>query len=146
MGAMVAAATALALKPVAAMAATAGTAVVEHTYLKARAGRRDALITYIERNWFEMDRKGMQAGIFTFYQLLEEVTDKANSEWDLIVAVGYPTAAGFDDPKAKTVFKDIRAQHKEVAVDGLTMKDLGAVVKSHRVRLRSGSGSTGSQA
>jgi hypothetical protein len=112
------------------------TVLVEQTYLKAKPGRRADLIRFIELNWYAMDRKGMDAGIFTSFRLLEEIDE--NKDWDLVMAVGYPNLMGYEEPATKARFKSIRSAHQEILVDGLGLKDLGEIVKHHRLRIRDG--------
>ncbi len=107
---------------------------VTHTYLRAAPGKRAALITYIERNWFVMDHIGIEQGLFTSYALLERADD-TEADWDVIVAVGYPTAQGHDAPGVADAFKTIRAAHRETKVDGLGLKELGTIVRHYPLTL-----------
>lgn len=107
---------------------------VTHTYLRAAPGRRAALIAYIERNWFVMDHIGIEHGLFTSYALLERADD-SKADWDVIVAVGYPTAQGHDAPGVADAFRKIRAEHREVKVDGLGFADLGTIVREYPLTL-----------
>ena len=107
---------------------------VTHTYLRALPGKRAALISYIERNWFVMDHIGIEQGLFTSYALLERADD-TEADWDVIVAVGYPTAQGHDAPGVADAFKQIRAAHRETKVDGLGLKELGVIVRHHPLTL-----------
>ena len=110
------------------------TVLVEQTYLKAKPGRRVDLIRFIELNWYAMDRKGVEAGIFTSYRLMEEIDE--NKDWDLVMAVGYPNLMGYEEPATKARFKSIRSAHQEILVDGRSLKDLGDIVRHHRLSLR----------
>jgi hypothetical protein len=112
---------------------TSNTVLIEQTYLKAKTGLKSALIRFIESNWFAMDRKGLEAGIFTFYELLEDIDE--NKDWDVVMSVGYPNAEGYEDPKTKATFKTIRSEHQEIRVEGKSLKELGEIVKHHRLRL-----------
>lgn len=107
---------------------------VTQTYLRAAPGKRAALVAYIERNWFVMDHIGIEHGLFTSYQLLERADD-SEADWDVIVAVGYPTALGHDEPGVAAAFQKIRAEHREVKVDGLGLKDLGSIVRHYPLTL-----------
>jgi len=105
---------------------------IDHTYLKATSGLRRDLISYIERNWFSMDRAALELGLFTSYAWYENVD--LNAEWDVLVVVGYASAQGFDDPAVQAAFAKIKAEHKEVPVAGKTLRDLGTIVRSDRLR------------
>lgn len=110
--------------PVAAAPAEArATVVVEWTRLKAKPGERANLTAFIAANWFAMDAKGVAQGLFTSYRLIENPA--ADGDWDLLVEVGYPTAAGYDDPATQAAFAAIRAAHKIVPVAGKTLAALG---------------------
>jgi hypothetical protein len=112
--------------------AQANTMMFEHTFLKAKPGRRDALARYIELNWFVMDQRGLEAGIFTSYELLAAIDE--NKDWDLVMVVGYPQGEGFSDPKTRDSFLAIRRAHVEVRVEEMGLKDLGDIVQHHRLR------------
>ncbi len=112
----------------------AATMHVTHTYLRALPGKRAALVAYIKQNWFAMDRIGISQGLFTSYSLLERADDSA-ADWDVIVAVGYPTAQGHDAPGVADAFKAIRAAHREIKVDGLGLADLGTIVRHYPLNL-----------
>lgn len=114
--------------------AKAPTRHVTQTYLRAARGKRAALIAYIERNWFAMDRIGIQQGLFTSYALLERADD-SEADWDVIVAVGYPTPQGHDAPGVAEAFKKIRAAHREVKIDGQGLAQLGTIVRHHPLTL-----------
>ncbi|MBY0520260.1 MAG: hypothetical protein K2P79_07525 [Sphingomonas sp.] len=101
---------------------------VTQTYLRATPGNRAALIAYIERNWFAMDRIGIERGLFTNYALLERADDKP-ADWDVIVAVGYPTVQGHDAPGVADAFKAIRSAHREIKIDGRGLGELGMIVR-----------------
>lgn len=114
--------------------AKAPTLHVTHTYLRATPGKRAALIAYIKANWFAMDRIGIQQGLFTSYALLERA-DSETADWDVIVAVGYPTAQGHDAPGVADAFKKIRAAHREVKIDGQSLAQLGTIVRHYPLTL-----------
>lgn len=107
---------------------------VTHTYLRAAPGKRAALIAYIERNWFAMDHIGIEQGLFTSYSLLERADDTI-ADWDVIVAVGYPTIMGHDAPGTADAFRKIRAAHRETKVDGLGLPELGSIVRHYPLTL-----------
>ena len=107
---------------------------VTHTYLRAAPGKRAALIAYIERNWFVMDHIGIEQGLFTSYSLLERADD-TTADWDVIVAVGYPTIMGHDAPGTADAFRKIRAAHRETKVDGLGLTELGSIVRHYPLTL-----------
>lgn len=107
---------------------------VTHTYIRAAPRKRAALIAYIKQNWFAMDRAGIEQGLFTSYSLLERADD-SDADWDVIVAVGYPTAQGHDAPGVADAFKSIRAAHREIKVDGLGLAELGTIVRHYPLTL-----------
>lgn len=109
------------------------TVLYEQTYLKAKPGRRADLVRYVTTNWFAMDRKGVEQGIFTDFWLLEEAD--ANPAWDLVMVVGYPQLAGYDDPATTAAFTAIRAAHVEVRIDGRGLDDLGTIAEHRRLRI-----------
>jgi hypothetical protein len=113
-----------------------GTKVFEHTFLKAAPGLRPQLGQYIVANWFAMDQKGLDQGIFTSFWLLEET--EANAAWDYVMVVGYPTELGYDDPRTTQVFEAIRKAHVEVKIDGNSLRELGRFVGNHRLKVTTG--------
>lgn len=115
-------------------AALAPTRHITQTYLRAAPGKRAALIAYIERNWFAMDQIGIEQGLFTSYALLERADD-SDADWDVIVAVGYPTVQGHDAPGVAEAFRKIRAAHREVRIDGQGLADLGTIVRHYPLTL-----------
>ena len=115
-------------------ATKASTLHVTQTYLRATPGKRAALIAYIKQNWFAMDQIGIERGLFTSYALMERADD-SEADWDVIVAVGYPTAQGHDAPGVADAFKAIRAAHREIKIDGLGLKELGTIVRHHPLTL-----------
>lgn len=117
-------------------ASAAVTAVVERTYLKANPGDRERLAKFIVANWFEMDRIGLNEGLFTSYRLYEN--PESDADWDLVVAVGYATPLGFGDPKIGSRFEQIRAAHKTVLIDGKRLAELGKIVRIERAKPREG--------
>ena len=107
---------------------------VTQTYLRAVPGKRATLIAYIKANWFAMDRIGIQQGLFTSYALMERA-DSEPADWDVIVAVGYPTTQGHDAPGVADAFKKIRAAHSEIKIDGQSLAQLGTIVRHHPLTL-----------
>lgn len=101
---------------------------VTQTYLRAAPGKRAGLIEYIKRNWFAMDRIGIERGLFTNYALMERADDTPG-DWDVIVAVGYPTAQGHEAPGVADAFKAIRAAHSEIKINGQGLGELGMIVR-----------------
>ena len=110
-----------------------GTKLYELTLLKAKPGLRDDLGKYIRANWFPMDQKGVENGIFTSYWLLEDTGE--NAAWDYVMVVGYPTELGFGEPRAIEVFQAIRKAHAEVKIGGKGLRELGEIVGNHRLKL-----------
>jgi hypothetical protein len=110
---------------------------VTHTYLRAKPGLRDDLIAYIRANWFAMDRIGIEQGLFTNYALLErsESSESSEADWDVIVAVGYPTIDGHDAPGVADGFRAIRAAHQEIKINGRGLAELGEIVEHHPLKL-----------
>jgi hypothetical protein len=115
---------------------SSNTVLYELTFLKAKPERREGMLRYIEANWFVMDKAGVKQGIFTSYQLLEDIDE--NKDWDAVMVVGYPQAQGYEEPATMAAFKAIRAAHKERLINGLALKDLGEIVRHHRLRVRTG--------
>jgi len=115
------------------MVEPAKTRVFEHTFLKANAGLREPLARFIVENWFRMDQKGLEQGIFTSYWLLEETEE--NALWDYVMVVGYPTDLGYSDPVTTERFKEIRKAHVEVKIDSRGLAELGKIVGNHRLKV-----------
>lgn len=135
--ALVVAAAPLTAAPAAAPLEARTTPVVEWTRLKAKPGERANLAAFIMANWFAMDAKAVEQGLFTSYRLIGNPA--ADGAWDLLVEVGYPTADGYDDPATRAGFAAIRAAHQTVAVDGKTLNDLGTVLGTERLIILDGS-------
>ena len=85
--------------PAPAPAAARATMVVEWTRLKALPGERANLTAFIHLNWFAMDARAVEQGLFTSYRLI--ANPAPDGDWDLLVEVGYPTSAGYDDPATR---------------------------------------------
>jgi hypothetical protein len=137
----IASAFAFAAAPLAASEAPApaehrATVVVEWTSLKALPGERARLTSFIFLNWFAMDAKAVEQGLFTSYRLI--ANPAPDGEWDLLVEVGYPTPAGYDDPATQAAFSAIRAAHKVIPVEGKTVKDLGTILGTERLPVLTG--------
>ncbi|OQW46239.1 MAG: hypothetical protein A4S16_11265 [Proteobacteria bacterium SG_bin6] len=103
---------------------------ITQTYLRALPGKRAALIDYIRRNWFAMDRIGIARGLFTSYSLLDRA-EGDDADWDVIVMVGYPTPEGHEAPGVAEAFRAIRAAHREEKIDGLGFAQLGVIVRHY---------------
>lgn len=132
---------AFAATPIAASATPApvesrATMVVEWTRLKAKPGERANLTAFIFLNWFAMDAKAVEQGLFTSYRLI--ANPATDGDWDLLVEVGYPTPAGYDDPATQAAFAAIRAAHQTVPVEGKTLKDLGTILGTERLPVLTG--------
>jgi hypothetical protein len=112
------------------------TLVIERTYLKANPQKKEALAQFIVANWFAMDRIGLDAGLFISYRLSENLDPAA--DWDFEVAVGYPNAEGYQSATVQARFEDIRTRHKTILIEGQSLRDLGRIVRTDRVRPREG--------
>lgn len=102
------------------------------TYLKAINGQKDNLKTYLKKNWFAMDSIAVNRKLISRYELLENLN--ADAEWDFIVAVEYFTRDTYAD--IEKAFEQIRAEHHPVTVNGLSLKDLGRIVRSETLQKR----------
>ena len=107
------------------------TAITTLTYLLAQPNERENLKTFIRQNWLVMDSVAKSKGLLSSYELLEN-TETDSTQWDLIVAVGYPTAQGY--AAMATQFEEIRKAHKKVLIGGKDFKTLGKVLYTHTVR------------
>ena len=112
------------------------TMVVEWTRLKALPGERANLTAFIFLNWFAMDAKAVEQGLFTSYRLI--ANPAPDGEWDLLVEVGYPTPLGYDDPAHQAAFGAIRAAHTVVPVEGKTLRELGTILGTERLPVLTG--------
>lgn len=122
--------------PAPAPAATRATMVVEWTRLKALPGERANLTSFIFLNWFAMDVRAVEQGLFTAYRLI--ANPAPDGDWDLLVEVGYPTSAGYDDPATRTAFEAIRVAHRTVPVGGKTLRELGIILGTERLPVLTG--------
>lgn len=102
------------------------------TYLKAINAQKDNLKTYLKKNWFAMDSIAVNRKLISRYELMENLN--ADAEWDFIVAVEYFTRGTYAD--IEKAFEQIRAEHHSVTVNGLTLKDLGRIVRSETLQKR----------
>lgn len=107
------------------------TVVVEQTLLKALPGKGDALGQFLAANWLVMDQQALDQGLFTGFWLARAET--GFEPWDYAMSVGYPTAAGFEDPATAKGFEAIRTGHKTVLIDGQGLAQLGRIVGSQRL-------------
>jgi hypothetical protein len=123
--------------------AASSTVLIEQTYLKANAGLKGDLRTFIEHNWFVMDQKGVEQGIFTSFWLMEDVDE--NGAWDFVMAVGYPQLEGYENAETKPKFDAISKAHVPVPVNGRILKDLGKIVHHHRLKVGGGNRHIGAQ-
>lgn len=106
--------------------------VITQTYLKAQPGERDRLARFLVANWFAMDAKAVDAGLFASYRLLENAADAG--DWDLIVEVSYHDACGYACVAER--FEAIRAAHTTVPIDGKTLAQLGRVLRTETLQQR----------
>jgi hypothetical protein len=113
--------------------AAATTQVYELTFLKAKPGLKSQLMRYIVANWYVMDARAVEQGLFTEYRLLEATTE--NEAWDGMMMVGYPKPEGFSDPATAAGFEAIRQAHVRTPIEGKHLRDLGGVVGVQRVRV-----------
>jgi len=109
-------------------------ALVTQTFVKALPNRRDQLARFLELNWLALDRRAIDAGILTHAKLYEISDEGGDLSADLVVEVGYLTAAGYSDVEVE--FNTIRRLHKTVLIDGLGLSELGHVVDDRQLRPR----------
>jgi hypothetical protein len=102
------------------------------TYLKANPGQKGNLKLFLEKNWFAMDSVAVKQNLLNQYELIENVGEGDQPEWDYIVAVEYFTKSTYADIAEK--FEIIRKNHQTIKVNGLTLRDLGKIVKSETIR------------
>jgi hypothetical protein len=100
--------------------------VVTMTYLQAKPGRLKDLRDYIRANWFAMDEIAVQRGLMVNYQWLD--TGEEAGLWNAVVVVTYVDDKGFAGIESQ--WAQIKAEHREVPVDGLRFQGLGRVVES----------------
>lgn len=106
--------------------------VITQTYLQARPGERDRLARFLIANWFVMDAKAVDAGLFASYRLLENAAE--TGDWDLIVEVTYHDACGYACVAER--FEAIRAAHTPVPIDGKLLPELGRVLRTETLQRR----------
>lgn len=102
---------------------------VELTFLKAEAGQREKLKSFIVQNWFEMDRIAKQQGLLRAYTVLDTGSDEG--PWNLLVSVTYHDERGYTG--VAEAFEKIRQAHQTVLVDGKALAQLGKIVESKRL-------------
>jgi hypothetical protein len=107
-------------------AATPDARVVTMTYLKSVPGKLRQLERYVRANWFAMDELAVKRGLFVSYQWLDTGTD--DGPWNAIVVVTYRDVQGFAG--IEKAWREIRAAHRDVLIDGARQSDLGRVVES----------------
>lgn len=114
-------------------ASPAEAALVTHTFIAALPGRRAQLRRFLELNWLAMDRRAIDAGLFTHATLFEVASGEGQGDApDFVMAVGYRTPGGYGDVEAR--FREIRRQHRIVLVDGLDLSGLGRIVGEQQLR------------
>lgn len=62
------------------------------------------------------------------YQVFESPAE--DDSWNVVVAVGYPTAKGYEAIAEK--FEEIRKKHRKVLIGGKDLKELGKIVGSRK--------------
>lgn len=102
---------------------------VELTFLKSVPGQRIQLRTFIERNWFAMDRIAQAQGLIADYTLYETGTDAGR--WNVLVAVTYMDRRGYEGVAER--FEEIRRAHQTQLVEGKRLGELGRIVETQRV-------------
>lgn len=103
--------------------------VVTHTHLKSQPGRLAQLERYVRANWFAMDERAVQRGLFVHYEWLDSGSDEG--PWNAIVVVTYNDEKGFEGIRER--WAEIQSAHQEVRPDGLGMKDLGRVLETRNL-------------
>jgi len=96
------------------------------TFLKSQPGQRDNLRKFIIANWFAMDRIAQSRGLIHDYKVFDSGNDE--DPWNVLVSTTYTNAAGYAGIAEE--FEKIRREHQTLAVDGKSLKELGAVVAS----------------
>lgn len=119
-----------------ASAAPADRHAVELTFLKSVPGQREQLKEFIVRNWFAMDKIAKQQGLIRDFTLMDTGTD--DGSWNVLVAVTYTNDKGYEG--ITDAFEKIRRAHTTVRVNGMTLRELGAIVDSKRVFEHRGQG------
>jgi hypothetical protein len=81
---------------------------------------------YVRANWFAMDEVAVNRGLFVSYLWLDTGSDEG--PWNAIVMVTYRDTKGFAGIEKD--WREIKAAHREVLIDGAKQADLGRVVES----------------
>lgn len=103
-----------------------------YTYLKAQPNQRENLKLFLEKNWFAMDSIAVSQNLIRGYELLMNVSEAPEKDWDFIVAVEYIENQPYEAIADR--FNLIRQKHKAVLIQGLGLKELGRITKSELVR------------
>jgi hypothetical protein len=104
--------------------------VYEYTFIKSLEAKPDKAIEYIVKNWFALDKIATEQGLLLEYNMFEANAEE-KAEWNIVVAVGYPTEQGSDAIMEQ--FNKIRQQHKKVLVDSKEFKELATIVGSRKM-------------
>lgn len=114
-----------------ARAQTAPVKAVELTFLRSHEPDPAALVSFIEANWFALDREAQIQGLMTGFEVVAAPRGD-DQAWNVIVKVEYPTCAGYGAIVSQ--FAAIRSRHVPVAVGGKTsIRDFGAVMETRRL-------------
>ncbi|MBC7922409.1 MAG: hypothetical protein H7Z75_15120 [Ferruginibacter sp.] len=105
-------------------------AVWEYTYLKSFDGQHEQLLRFIEKNWFAMDSIASRQGLMVDYELFE-TGEKETGDWNVVVAVAYPSRNGYEAIEEK--FESIRRGHVKVLIEGKDLAQLGRIVLSQKL-------------
>lgn len=127
---------ALALPAAGAAAPARPPVLVVQTFLRARPGLKAALGEFLTKNWLAMDRRAIDAGLFshaTLYDLAGATGAASAPEADFAVEVGYLTAGGYSD--VAEAFGKIRAAHATVRIEGRGLRELGDIVGERQLRV-----------
>ena len=83
---------------------------------------------FVREHWYAMDARGVEAGIFTEYELLECAPDSDLCDYAMIV--GYPQALGYSDPGTQDVFTAIREEHERLNPGAADLRSVMSIVGS----------------